>query len=376
MGRRTVTSGGILSEMTARHATAKPVIGRLRHKFFNKTDTNRASKLMVGNSLILSKDLFGAGAWPILSSAEEHRLHSNLSAHFRMVLGERYVDTEVEMLSDIELFRVHELRPPMVFLRFARLRLSVTVALKASYELLSLLYLSRGDRRSWLRAVVSDLEWMARVGSKSAFAPQEWFSFCQNDPAAARRLIRKVCESKAALVQSVAEFRPSIARSTSYTCHCGKVCKSLGGLATHKFLAHGDRAVTAWFADASGQCACCGTKFDNRTILMAHLSRGSPLCLLNILLTSPPLSQAAEGLERAEALLKANENKKSGFAPSKVAMPSFRAPWVSRRIFDAQGKEVDFADVRHPCRSLHDSGMLDAEIALSDSEEEFIANLS
>ena len=152
-----------------------------------------------------------------------------------MVLGERFVDTELAMLSDIELFRVHELRPPLVFLRFARLRLSVTVALKASFELLSLLFLSRGDRRSWLRAVVSDLEWMERVSSKFAFTPQEWFSFCQSDPAAARRLIRKVCESQAALIQTVAEFRPSISRSKSYTCHCGRVCKSLGGLATHKF---------------------------------------------------------------------------------------------------------------------------------------------
>ena len=62
MGRKTVPSGGVLQEMTARHATAKPVIGRLRHKFFNKTETERCSKLLVGNSLILSRDLFGVGA--------------------------------------------------------------------------------------------------------------------------------------------------------------------------------------------------------------------------------------------------------------------------------------------------------------------------
>ena len=62
MGRRTLPSGGVLAEMTARHATAKPVISTLRHKFFNKTSTERASKLMVGNSLILS--------WCLANSSE------------------------------------------------------------------------------------------------------------------------------------------------------------------------------------------------------------------------------------------------------------------------------------------------------------------
>ena len=36
MGRKTVPSGGVLQEMTARHATAVPVIGRLRHKFLTR----------------------------------------------------------------------------------------------------------------------------------------------------------------------------------------------------------------------------------------------------------------------------------------------------------------------------------------------------
>ena len=112
---------------------------------------------------------------------------------------------------------------------------------------------------------------------------------------------------------------------------------------------------------------------------MAHLSRGSQLCLLNIVLTSPPMSAAVEGLERADALIRAKANKQGGFAPSKVEMPSFRAPWVCKRIFDVEGKEVDITDKRHPCRSIEAGEVLAfdrEEVAPSDSGDEFIADLS
>ena len=110
---------------------------------------------------------------------------------------------------------------------------------------------------------------------------------------------------------------------------------------------------------------------------MAHLSRGSKLCLLNIVLTSPPMSAAVEGLERADALLQSKPNKQSGLAPSKVTIPSFRAPWVCKRIFDVNGDEVDTADKRHPCRSIEvgEVHLIGVEEA-SDSEDEFIADLS
>ena len=107
---------------------------------------------------------------------------------------------------------------------------------------------------------------------------------------------------------------------------------------------------------------------------MAHLSRGSQLCLFNIVLTVPPLSLAFEGLERAEALVKSKANKRLGFAPTKVDQPSFRTPWVCNRIFDLNGRVVSVEDARHPCKSA-DPG-LEQAIEDVDSEEEFIISLS
>ena len=88
------------------------------------------------------------------------------------------------------------------------------------------------------------------------------------------------------------------------------------------------------------------------------------------------MSPAVEGLERSEALLKSKANKQSGLAPSKVEMPSFRAPWVCKRIFDLNGDEVHEADKRHPCRSVEvEEVHFDNVEAASESTDEFIADL-
>ena len=85
------------------------------------------------------------------------------------------------------------------------------------------------------------------------------------------------------------------------------------------------------------------------------------------------MSAAVEGLERADALRQSKPNKQSGLAPSKVEIPPFRDPWVCKRIFDVNGEEVDFADRRHPCRSVEvGEAHPDGVEATSDSEDELI----
>ena len=104
-------------------------------------------------------------------------------------------------------------------------------------------------------------------------------------------------------------------------------------------------------------------KFDNRDILMAHLSRGSRYCLLNLVLTTVPLSTAQE-----EARISTKQNRKSGFAPTKVAVPAFKAPWVCREIYGLQGEHIDFQDKKHPCR-YPSIGARDVETEVENFDE-------
>ena len=64
---RTCASGSVLPEITALHASTKPFVDRLSYQFFKKTCAKTGKKLMVASSLLLSKELYGAGGMPTLS---------------------------------------------------------------------------------------------------------------------------------------------------------------------------------------------------------------------------------------------------------------------------------------------------------------------
>ena len=132
MGKKMAATGNMMPEIMARHATCKPVVARLGNKCFKKTAVARDSKLMVASSLMLSRELFGAGAWPSLTTTEAARSHSNVMGIFRIALSESWAarqnpDGTSTMLSDRELIRVHELMAPSTYVRFSRLRLSIRV---------------------------------------------------------------------------------------------------------------------------------------------------------------------------------------------------------------------------------------------------------
>ena len=106
-------------------------------------------------SLLLSKELFGAGGFPALSTCERQRLHSNVVSVFRRATsqdhnGEDHVE---HLLSDAALLHAYALPAPFTFVRFAWLRSSIRMILKAPLELLALAYESRSDSRSWLSAL-------------------------------------------------------------------------------------------------------------------------------------------------------------------------------------------------------------------------------
>ena len=157
-------------------------------------------------------------------------------------------------------------------------------------------FASLSDSRSWLKACIADLAWLAQLGlgDKYKFSPQEWFRFSRSHPTAARTLVRNACASSEARRTSLAQLKPAVARAGVLTCTCGKVCKSRGGFAVHLLRAHGIRSPAACFASSDGMCMVCGMVFSSRLLLQNHFTRGSQLCLLNVLLTYNPFTPDEE----------------------------------------------------------------------------------
>ena len=149
MGIITSSSGAILPEINSRHATAAKVIGPVRSKFFKNTDVPVEQKFHVRGALMLSRDCYGSGIWPILTTKERQRVHSNIIGGLRAAASERYTDHDdtmgATMFTDGHFLEVYNLRTPYAYIRFTRLRLSIRLAVRAPIEFLVLIYAARSD---------------------------------------------------------------------------------------------------------------------------------------------------------------------------------------------------------------------------------------
>ena len=98
---------------------------------------------------------------------------------------------------------------------------------------------------------------------------------------------------------------------------------------------------------------------------MAHISRGSRYCLLDVVLTMPPLTTAEDfsGVPRLGWL---REKQDSRFRPVQSGGASLRAPWVCRRVIGLNGQYVDPLDKKHPCYMGHWYLELGATVDLAD----------
>ena len=81
---------------------------------------------------------------------------------------------------------------------------------------------------------------------------------------------------------------------------------------------------------------------------MAHLTRGSDVCLLNLVARTVPYSVETEAEQREIARQTAVSNRKQGDTLYKANCPAFRLPWVCNALYDLQGNHVLHGDKRHP----------------------------
>jgi hypothetical protein len=292
--------------LQARHATHNTIFSRLRGNFFRKTEVAAAKKLHVQSALLLSRTCFGSSIWPVLTVPERQRIHTNIVSSLRAAVSEQYmdhVDSEAPaMLTDAQFLTVYELRSLYSYVRFSRLRLSIRLALRAPIELLVLIYAARSDCKSWYAALSDDIAWMALCTPAAKFTVQSWFAFAQAEPTAARRVVRKACDSQPARSLTLAESRPRVCSiSVRATCHCGKSFASATALGAHKTRMHGYVQPAAYYAGEDAICHCCLLQFGCRHHLVQHLAAKSPLCLLNTLLRCPPLSVEEEAAIRSRA---------------------------------------------------------------------------
>ena len=183
------------------------------------------------------------------------------------------------------------------------------------------------------------------------WTPREWFTLCRSDPKLARRTVRKACESDEGRRVSLSQLSTPVQRmAASFSCPCGKVCRSKAAYAAHQASVHGKISPVRWFARADGLCEACGLCFSNRILLCNHLRAGSPLCLLSVLLRVPHFTDQEEKVEAETALEATRANQRQGNHASASSLPAYRRPWVPWKFFDLHSRHVPLDSPLHPCR--------------------------
>ena len=262
-----------------------------------------------------------------MTAAERGRVHANIMGVYRTSLSEQYDSNDPDVtLTDSELLEVYNLRSPYTMVRFSRLRLSIRLLCRAPIQVLALLFAARKDAKSWVRALADDIAWLGKCDDKSVFTNGEWFTFVQQAPKAARTLIRRVCDGKAARSLTFGETSPAVCKlGQNFSCPCGWSGKSKGSFMLHKQLAHGQRSPSQSYIDETHACFCCLLKFSTRELARNHLVR-SKHCFINVLLRVPPLSS-----EELAAISKA-ENA-AVRARIKAGLPAHHAKAPPKRMY-------------------------------------------
>ena len=231
--------------------------------------------------------------------------------------------------------------------------MSVRLATRASFDILVLIHACLPDARSWINGLLSDLRWMKLCDSDASFSISDWFTFCRLTPKKARLLIRRICESPAARSVTLSEQSTAVkSLQASYSCPCGWIGTSKAALCAHRGSAHLDINPAQFYAE-NNQCLACLVTFGSRGNLITHLTRGSGLCFLNIVLKVPPLPRSVVDAIREKEAHISHDKVNAGLGKHYAEAPPVRAYGPLLPLHSTQGDVVDTCDNRHPFGPRH-----------------------
>ena len=189
---------------------------------------------------------------------------------------------------------------------------------------------------------------MAACDRTATYTLAQWLSFARTEPAAARRLVRKICDGVEARRISLDELGSKANVATLFTCFCGTSFSSKAALDGHKGTFHKLDNPINYFAAVSNMCECCRVQFSIKHLLMCHLTRGAPTCLfhhiaLGLMITDKQLVD----IRREERVLRA-AREKAGLPQRLAVTPAHRVSGPLTRMFSLDGSLVPDSSNLHP----------------------------
>ena len=301
----------------------------IRSKVLANRTVPFAKRVIWLRALLFSKGLFQAAVWPTLTSAELKVVHCAVVKVMRMVHFPAGPIDFADSASSADVIRALGLPAPVNLLRTARLDLFVRLLVKPSPILLSLLFVARNAKRSWVKAVHADLAFAAKFSKPlarlSAAPVSQWAIWILRDPVKAKRVFHDALQSKEANMCEVWGFSKSLREiDLVVACDgCSATFKSRQALAVHRYKVHGWRHPAHAYAVGT-HCTVCLLEFWHRHRLLAHLMDKSQVCMSNLVLRSAPMSCDAIAALDDAAKIDARNAKHAGRRRGWASKPCVR----------------------------------------------------
>ena len=163
LGSRVDLAENLHADLTAKLGGMAATTSALRGRLFRNPLVQDSSKATIASALLFAKGMHAAGTWPDLQQREAYRIHVAVMRVYRLLAGCGKSNVE-----SLDLLASRGYTVPALLVRLARLRLLSRVVARAPLHLRLVLWTAREAPRSWLRAVLSDVQ---ALGLDPSFGP-------------------------------------------------------------------------------------------------------------------------------------------------------------------------------------------------------------
>ena len=333
---------------------------KLLHKgIFRSPRLPQHTRLLLFQSLLMSKLTYGCGAWQYMHIQTQRSWHSQLMKLYASIAP---VMKRAEGVSTLDILADIGVAPPILVLMCHRFRLFGRLLQVELHEILAVLQAQQPET-SWLQLLCQDVTRIASLVTRPDLhrpgdSPdiQSLASLAFQQPRYFAKLSKKVVEIYQGYLKLWKDYRRFQAdfdreaqshgvdwteRETpqhvegSFVCdHCAAVFDSFHGLCTHTWKLHNIHNVAQQYA-ITPTCRACLKCYDGRSQLLQHLKYFRTGCLLKLIATVPPLTEAElaeiHDTEREQQRITRKAQRKSRHRQPVIRLAGPIRPWPWQR---------------------------------------------
>ena len=351
------------SEIRRRFLAVQPMKRLLHKRVFRAPQLPFCTRLMLFQSLVISRLMYGAGAWQALNVLTLRSFCTQVIQLYHFLVPSLKPQEGVSRLDFVA--RSQQLHPLLLLAKY-RISLFDRIAQVDMGELFAVLQ-HQDSQRSWFQLVCQDLRCMLDIMPDEKIAKLvtaggvfELVNFSFQHPMVMTQFAKRVAKRFRLYSKIWTVFRsfqqgfaqdcrqagvtwshvvPVAQPTQGFTCEeCAATFDSFKALCSHVAKQHRKLSIAQYYA-ASNSCRACLKLYDNRTQVLHHLKYLRTNCLVKLISCCQPLTEEelleAQDLERqAQPRLKNQQRRKRHVWPMvQAAGPQRPWPWERHASF-------------------------------------------